>query len=165
MQMSVRTYSAIWLAVLAVGIILLVLFQSILLPFVAGMAVAYFLDPVADRLEKAGLSRTLATSIITAAFIIVVGLFLVFVAPLLQAQIVDLLRDLQSAHNLAYLFISHDLKVVRALADEVIVMRGGKVIEQGPADGIFDAPQHEYTQALIKAAFDIEAVDSEIVST
>jgi microcin C transport system ATP-binding protein len=82
-----------------------------------------------------------------------------------QAQIVDLLRDLQSAYNLAYLFISHDLKVVRALADEVIVMRGGKVIEQGPADGIFDAPQHEYTRALIKAAFDIEAVDSEEIGT
>jgi microcin C transport system ATP-binding protein len=82
-----------------------------------------------------------------------------------QAQIVDLLRDLQSAYNLAYLFISHDLKVVRALADEVIVMRGGKVIEQGPADGIFDTPQHEYTRALIKAAFDIEAVDSEEIGT
>jgi microcin C transport system ATP-binding protein len=82
-----------------------------------------------------------------------------------QAQIVDLLRDLQAAYNLAYLFISHDLKVVRALADEVIVMRGGKVVEQGPAEGIFDAPQHEYTRALIKAAFDIETVDSEEIST
>ena len=94
MQMSVRNYSAIWLAVLAVGIILVVLFQSILLPFVAGMAVAYFLDPVADRLEKAGLSRTLATSIITAAFIVIIMLLLVFVAPLLQSQIVDFLAKL-----------------------------------------------------------------------
>ena len=94
MQMSVRNYSAIWLAVLAVGIILVVLFQSILLPFVAGMSVAYFLDPVADRLEKAGLSRTLATSIITAAFIVVIMLLLVFVAPLLQSQIVDFLAKL-----------------------------------------------------------------------
>mgnify|MGYP001184944018 CR=1 FL=1 len=94
MQMSVRNYAAIWLAVLAVGIILVVLFQSILLPFVAGMAVAYFLDPVADRLEKTGLSRTLATSIITAAFIVVIMLLLVFVAPLLQSQIVDFLAKL-----------------------------------------------------------------------
>ncbi len=82
-----------------------------------------------------------------------------------QAQIVDLLRDLQTAYNLAYLFISHDLKVVRALADEVIVMRGGRVVEQGPSDAIFDAPREEYTRALIKAAFDIEAVDSEDIAT
>ena len=82
-----------------------------------------------------------------------------------QAQIVDLLRDLQAAHNLAYLFISHDLKVVRALADEVIVMRNGKVVEHGPADAIFDAPQEAYTQALMKAAFDIEAVDSDVIGT
>ena len=82
-----------------------------------------------------------------------------------QAQIVDLLRDLQSAHNLAYLFISHDLKVVRALADEVLVMRNGKVVEQGSADAIFDAPKEPYTRALIKAAFDIEVVDSEAIST
>ncbi len=82
-----------------------------------------------------------------------------------QAQIVDLLRDLQSAHNLAYMFISHDLKVVRALADEVIVMRNGLVVEQGPADDIFDSPREEYTRALIKAAFDIEAVESDVIGT
>ena len=82
-----------------------------------------------------------------------------------QAQIVDLLRDLQAAHNLTYLFISHDLKVVRALADEVIVMRNGKVVEQGSADIIFDAPQQAYTRALMKAAFDIEAVDSDVIGT
>ena len=70
--MNIRTYSGIWLVAIATLIILLVLFQNILLPFVAGMAVAYFLDPVADRLERTGLSRTLATSIITAAFVIVV---------------------------------------------------------------------------------------------
>jgi microcin C transport system ATP-binding protein len=74
-----------------------------------------------------------------------------------QAQIVDLLRDLQQRHRLAYLFISHDLKVVRALADEVIVLRDGKVMEQGKADQIFDAPQTDYTKALMAAAFDLEA--------
>jgi microcin C transport system ATP-binding protein len=74
-----------------------------------------------------------------------------------QAQIVDLLRDLQSRHRLAYLFISHDLKVVRALSDELIVMRDGKVVEQGPARQIFDSPQHAYTRALMAAAFDLEA--------
>ncbi|MBT5049618.1 MAG: ABC transporter ATP-binding protein [Rhodospirillaceae bacterium] len=82
-----------------------------------------------------------------------------------QAQIVDLLRDLQQRHKLAYLFISHDLKVVRALADEVIVMRQGKVVEQGAADQIFDAPKEAYTKALIAAAFDIEAVEDGSVST
>lgn len=92
--MNIRTFAGIWLAVLTVVIILLVLFQSILLPFVAGIAVAYFLDPVADRLEKAGLSRTLATTIITAAFTIVVVLFLIFAVPLLQGQIVDFLGNL-----------------------------------------------------------------------
>jgi len=92
--MNARTYAGIWLAALAILIVLLVLFQNILLPFVAGMAVAYFLDPVADRLEKAGLSRTLATSIITAAFIVVVILFLIFAVPLLQGQIVDFLGKL-----------------------------------------------------------------------
>ncbi len=81
-----------------------------------------------------------------------------------QAQIVDLLRELQQRHELAYLFISHDLKVVRALADEVIVMRDGKVVEQGAAERIFDAPEAAYTQALMKAAFDLEAVEG-VVST
>ena len=82
-----------------------------------------------------------------------------------QAQIVDLLRDLQQRHELAYLFISHDLKVVRALADEVIVMRQGKVVEQGSAKQVFDAPKEAYTQALIAAAFKIEAVEDGSVST
>jgi microcin C transport system ATP-binding protein len=82
-----------------------------------------------------------------------------------QAQIVDLLRDLQQRHRLAYLFISHDLKVVRALADEVIVLRNGKVMEQGPAEQIFDAPQTAYTKALMAAAFDLEATVGGAVST
>jgi microcin C transport system ATP-binding protein len=69
-----------------------------------------------------------------------------------QAQIVDLLRGLQARRNLAYLFISHDLKVVRALANEVIVMRNGIAVERGAAEQIFDAPQTDYTKALIAAA-------------
>jgi len=84
-----------------------------------------------------------------------------------QAQIVDLLRDLQQKYKLAYLFISHDLKVVRALADEVVVLRHGKVVERGPASQIFEAPQTPYTQALIAAAFNLEAIgaDSRVVAT
>ena len=74
-----------------------------------------------------------------------------------QAQIVDLLRDLQKQRNLAYLFISHDLKVVRALASELIVMRNGKVVESGPAKDIFAAPKNDYTRTLFAAAFSIEA--------
>ncbi|WP_173934576.1 ABC transporter ATP-binding protein [Chelativorans sp. Marseille-P2723] len=81
-----------------------------------------------------------------------------------QAQVVDLLRDLQARHDLAYLFISHDLKVVRALANEVIVMRGGKVVEAGPTEQIFHTPKTDYTRALIAAAFDIEAAPSGAVS-
>ncbi|MGE3872894.1 MAG: ABC transporter ATP-binding protein [Parvibaculaceae bacterium] len=69
-----------------------------------------------------------------------------------QAQIVDLLRRIQQDHNLAYLFISHDLKVVRALANEVIVMRDGLAVEQGATAEIFDAPKTDYTKALIAAA-------------
>ncbi|WP_159588381.1 ABC transporter ATP-binding protein [Chelativorans xinjiangense] len=81
-----------------------------------------------------------------------------------QAQVVDLLRDLQKRHDLAYLFISHDLKVVRALANEVIVMRGGKVVEAGTADQIFHAPKTDYTKALIAAAFEIAATPGGVVS-
>jgi microcin C transport system ATP-binding protein len=78
-----------------------------------------------------------------------------------QAQIVDLLRDLQKQRNLAYLFISHDLKVVRALASELIVMRHGKVVESGPAKDIFAAPKNDYTRTLFAAAFSIEAENVE----
>jgi microcin C transport system ATP-binding protein len=81
-----------------------------------------------------------------------------------QAQIVDLLRDLQDRHGLAYLFISHDLRVVRALSDHVLVMRDGLVVEHGPAARIFEQPQHPYTRALLAAALDIEAVESELVA-
>ena len=82
-----------------------------------------------------------------------------------QAQIVDLLRELQEKHRLAYLFISHDLKVVRALAGEVLVMKNGLVVEHGSAKQIFEAPQEAYTQALMKAAFELEAVETGVVST
>ena len=82
-----------------------------------------------------------------------------------QAQIVELLRDLQVKYKLAYLYISHDLRVVRALADEIIVMRNGKVVEQGTANSIFENPKESYTQALFKAAFEIEDFDGEGVSS
>ncbi|WCJ62511.1 ABC transporter ATP-binding protein [Agrobacterium tumefaciens] len=81
-----------------------------------------------------------------------------------QAQVVDLLRDLQAKHELAYLFISHDLKVVKALANDLIVMRHGKVVESGPAAEIFANPQQDYTKALLAAAFNIEAVETKAVS-
>ena len=73
-----------------------------------------------------------------------------------QAQIVDLLRDLQQRRRLAYLFISHDLKVVRALSNYVMVMKSGKVVEEGPAVEIFDRPRQDYTKALLAAAFDLK---------
>jgi microcin C transport system ATP-binding protein len=78
----------------------------------------------------------------------------------IQAQIVDLLRELQRRRNLAYLFISHDLRVVRALASEVIVMRGGQVVESGVAAELFKAPRSDYTRALFAAAFANEAAPS-----
>ncbi len=82
-----------------------------------------------------------------------------------QAQIVDLLRELQRRHKLAYLFISHDLKVVRALANSIIVLRHGKVVEQGPAQTVFASPKTDYTKALLAAAFELEATRGPAVST
>ena len=76
-----------------------------------------------------------------------------------QAQLVDLLRELQARRRLAYVFISHDLRVVRALSDEILVMRAGQVVEHGPSDRIFAQPAHPYTKALLAAAFDLEAVE------
>ena len=72
----------------------------------------------------------------------------------IQKQIIELLRDLQSKHNLTYIFISHDLAVVRALSDEVIVMKRGEIVESGSVEKIFENPQQPYTQKLISAAFD-----------
>jgi len=76
-----------------------------------------------------------------------------------QAQIVELLRDLQVKHNLAYLFISHDLKVVKAMSHQVMVMQAGKVVESGTAQQIFEAPEKDYTKKLISAAFDLDILD------
>jgi microcin C transport system ATP-binding protein len=80
-----------------------------------------------------------------------------------QAQVVDLLRDLQRRYNLAYLFISHDLKVVRALANDIVVMRDGKVVEKGTAEQIFDSPKSDYTKALMAAAFEIATAPEGVV--
>ena len=82
-----------------------------------------------------------------------------------QAQIVELLRDLQEKHGLAYLFISHDLKVVRAMSHRVYVMRDGKVVEHGPTDQVMDAPKRDYTKALMAAAFELEAHEDGAVRT
>ncbi|WP_371169491.1 ABC transporter ATP-binding protein [Aliiroseovarius sp. 2305UL8-7] len=76
-----------------------------------------------------------------------------------QVQIIELLRSLQRKHGLAYLFISHDLRVVRALSHQVLVMRAGDVVESGTADQIFDAPKTDYTRALMAAAFELKAKD------
>jgi len=73
-----------------------------------------------------------------------------------QAQIVDLLRDLQQRHGLTYLFISHDLKVVRALAHEIMVMKDGEIVEAGDTEAILTAPRHDYTRALMAAAFELQ---------
>ena len=70
-----------------------------------------------------------------------------------QRQVVELLRALQAKYNLTYLFISHDLAVVRALSHQLMVVKQGKVVEQGPASAIFETPQHPYTQQLLEAAF------------
>jgi microcin C transport system ATP-binding protein len=81
-----------------------------------------------------------------------------------QAQIVDLLRDLQKKRDLAYLFISHDLKVIRALCNYVIVMRNGKVVEEGPAAEVFSNPQEEYTKALLAAAFNMSVLHKSVLA-
>ncbi|MCB1368131.1 MAG: microcin ABC transporter ATP-binding protein, partial [Rhodobacteraceae bacterium] len=72
-----------------------------------------------------------------------------------QVQIVELLRDLQDRHRLAYLFISHDLRVVRALSHKVLVMKEGDIVEQGDGSQIFDAPRTDYTKTLMAAAFNL----------
>ena len=81
-----------------------------------------------------------------------------------QAQIVDLLRRIQLEHDLAYMFISHDLRVVKALSDYVFVLRAGKVMEQGPTAQLFDNPEHPYTRALMAAAFNLETSEEAIAA-
>lgn len=80
-----------------------------------------------------------------------------------QAQIVDLLRGLQIKYNIAYLFISHDLKVVRAMSHDIMVMRHGKIVEHGPASQVLDNPAEPYTRALMAAAFELKADETGIV--
>ncbi|HET6160760.1 MAG TPA: ABC transporter ATP-binding protein [Dongiaceae bacterium] len=80
-----------------------------------------------------------------------------------QAQMVDLLRDLQKKHGFTYFFISHDLRVIRAMSDRVMVMRGGKVVEKGSAQQIFEAPQEDYTKALLAAALHMEVAHLEAI--
>jgi microcin C transport system ATP-binding protein len=83
---------------------------------------------------------------------------------IIQAQMVDLLRDLQKRHNLTYLFISHDLRVVAALASRLLVMRQGLVVESGDAAELFRNPKTEYTRALLAAAFKLETASEGIVA-
>jgi microcin C transport system ATP-binding protein len=83
---------------------------------------------------------------------------------LIQAQIVDLLRDLQKRRDLTYMFISHDLRVVAALASKLVVMRNGKVIEQGAAADLFRSPKSDYTRALFAAAFKLETAPLNVVA-
>jgi microcin C transport system ATP-binding protein len=81
-----------------------------------------------------------------------------------QAQMVDLLHSLQGRYGLAYIFISHDLRVVRALADEILVMKAGEVVEQGAAAKVFETPEQPYTRALLSAALDLKVSDPELVA-
>ena len=73
----------------------------------------------------------------------------------MQAQIIDLLRGLQAQRGLGYVFISHDLKVVRALCHDVLIMQGGRVVEHGPCLEVLGQPTHAYTRRLMQAAFDV----------
>ena len=73
-----------------------------------------------------------------------------------QKQLIDLLRDLQAKRSLSYLFVSHDLAVVRAMSHRILVMRRGEIVEAGDADAVFERPQADYTKTLLKAAIDLE---------
>ena len=81
-----------------------------------------------------------------------------------QVQIVELLRSLQARHGLAYVFISHDLRVVRALAHKILVMQNGHVVETGDGASVFDAPTREYTRTLLAAAFDLKPAAATVLS-
>jgi microcin C transport system ATP-binding protein len=78
-----------------------------------------------------------------------------------QAQVVELLRGLQEKHRLAYLFISHDLRVVRAMAHRIIVMKAGKIVEVGEAEALTQNPREPYTRALMAAAFELRAAEGQ----
>ena len=79
-----------------------------------------------------------------------------------QAQIINLLRTLQNQHQLTYIFISHDLRVIKSLANEVIVMKNGTIVEAGPTQSLFGTPRSEYTKSLINAAFSTDQTNSSI---
>ena len=83
---------------------------------------------------------------------------------LIQCQICDLLRHLQKRLGLTYLFISHDLRMVASLASRLIVMRNGKIVEDGPAQELFGNPKSDYTRALFAAAFDLETAEADVVA-
>jgi microcin C transport system ATP-binding protein len=82
---------------------------------------------------------------------------------LIQAQMVDLLRDLQKRHDLTYMFISHDLRVVAALASRLLVLRNGRMVEEGAAADLFKNPKSDYTRALFAAAFNLESATEGVV--
>ena len=83
---------------------------------------------------------------------------------LIQAQMVDLLRDLQKRRDLTYMFISHDLRVVAALASRLLVLRNGKMVEEGAAADLFKNPKSDYTRALFAAAFNLETAPEGVVA-
>ena len=82
---------------------------------------------------------------------------------LIQSQMVDLLRDLQKRHDLTFMFISHDLRVVAALASRLLVLRHGKMVEEGAAADLFKNPKSDYTRALFAAAFKLEITTADVV--
>jgi microcin C transport system ATP-binding protein len=144
------------------------------------MVAAERMDLVADALLEVGLEESMANRyphefsggqrqrIAIARALVLKPRFVVLDEPTsaldvsVQAQIVRLLLDLQRKHNLAYLFISHDLKVVRALAHQVAVMKEGKIVEEGAAEKIFQEPQSSYTKALMAAAFTMDSPNQEL---
>ncbi len=83
---------------------------------------------------------------------------------LIQSQMVDLLRDLQKKRDLTYMFISHDLRVVAALASRLLVLRNGKMVEEGTAADLFKNPKSDYTRALFAAAFNLETAPEGVVA-